>query len=297
MFTSNQIDEIRRKLQLGGIKDTQFPLADTLNGYETVALVQNGANVKFNIKELLEQLTLLGDLDFVNITEAYNERMITLLKAVQLIPYKARKIGQVVTFINEEGKWVIYQYQGSNLSQWNIADFWVDLLQKLAGLDTLVDEEDLTITNKGEEKVIKFKDKAYKPEEFSGLGRVILRKNLVDFEDFKNRTTKKVNLLTQSMINKENTVYVIQYEYDLNGKEIIIPEGCVINFQGGSLSNGTIILNNTKINPNVCVLNDFFQNITIQGNFKVGQCIFDTTLNKPIWWTGDKWVDAIGADV
>lgn len=297
MFTSNQIDEIRRKLQLGGIKDTQFPLADTLNGYETVALVQNGANVKFNIKELLEQLTLLGDLDFVNITEAYNERMITLLKAVQLIPYKARKIGQVVTFINEEGKWVIYQYQGSNLSQWNIADFWVDLLQKLAGLDTLIDEEDLTITTKGEEKVIKFKDKAYKPKEFSGLGRVILRKNLVDFEDPKNRTTKRVNLLTQSMINKENTIYVIQYEYDLNSEEITIPEGCVLNFQGGSLSNGTIILNNTKIKPNGCVLNDFFQNITIQGNFKVGQCIFDTTLNKPIWWTGDKWVDAIGADV
>ena len=24
---------------------------------------------------------------------------------------------------------------------------------------------------------------------------------------------------------------------------------------------------------------------------------FDTTLNKPIWWTGTKWVDAIGADV
>ena len=24
---------------------------------------------------------------------------------------------------------------------------------------------------------------------------------------------------------------------------------------------------------------------------------FDTTLNKPIWWTGKKWVDATGADV
>ena len=24
---------------------------------------------------------------------------------------------------------------------------------------------------------------------------------------------------------------------------------------------------------------------------------FDTTLNKPIWWTGTKWVDATGADV
>ncbi len=24
---------------------------------------------------------------------------------------------------------------------------------------------------------------------------------------------------------------------------------------------------------------------------------FDTTLGKPIWWTGTKWVDAVGVDV
>ena len=28
-----------------------------------------------------------------------------------------------------------------------------------------------------------------------------------------------------------------------------------------------------------------------------GYQYFDTTLNKPIWWTGTKWVDATGADV
>ena len=28
-----------------------------------------------------------------------------------------------------------------------------------------------------------------------------------------------------------------------------------------------------------------------------GFCYFDSTLNKPIWWTGRKWVDATGADV
>lgn len=30
---------------------------------------------------------------------------------------------------------------------------------------------------------------------------------------------------------------------------------------------------------------------------KSGFQYFDTTLNKPIWWTGEKWVDATGADV
>ena len=27
-----------------------------------------------------------------------------------------------------------------------------------------------------------------------------------------------------------------------------------------------------------------------------GFCYFDSTLNKPIWWTGTKWVDSIGID-
>ena len=26
----------------------------------------------------------------------------------------------------------------------------------------------------------------------------------------------------------------------------------------------------------------------------VGQTYFDTTLNRPIWWNGDYWIDAIG---
>lgn len=32
-------------------------------------------------------------------------------------------------------------------------------------------------------------------------------------------------------------------------------------------------------------------------NNKIGQIYFDTTLNKPIWWEGTKWVDANGEDV
>lgn len=35
------------------------------------------------------------------------------------------------------------------------------------------------------------------------------------------------------------------------------------------------------------------------GNIEIGQQFFDTTpsINKPIWWTGSKWVDATGADI
>lgn len=30
---------------------------------------------------------------------------------------------------------------------------------------------------------------------------------------------------------------------------------------------------------------------------EVGSCYFDSTIGKPIWWNGSKWIDAVGADV
>lgn len=69
------------------------------------------------------------------------------------------------------------------------------------------------------------------------------------------------NILTQDMINKPNTIYHIQYDYDLNGAEITILEGCVLEFDGGSLRNGTLKLNNTFVNSNEkCFTNISFYN-------------------------------------
>lgn len=99
------------------------------------------------------------------------------------------------------------------------------------------DDEDLVEESVSEEKVLKFADKQYNSENFSGLGRVYLRKN----------ASSGKNILTQEMINNTNTRYIIQYDYDLDGKEIILPEGCVLQFEGGSFKNGTINGNNSKI--------------------------------------------------
>ena len=229
---------------------------------------------------------------------------------------------QVPAILRRNGLWISYNNGKDIVTEWysgdnkdiNVFDNWVSdsnwckfepladgkvtyqhlshALKQLLGKNNTItnfpDEEDLT-TKDG--VTLSFKDREYNEKNFSGMGRVILRKNIVVIDGVYK------NLLIQDMINKHNTIYEIRYDFDLNGEKITIPEGCVLDFQGGSLNNGTIILNNTKINPNGCVLNNFFQNITIQGNFEVGQCIFDTTLNKPKWWTGEKWVDAKGADV
>lgn len=100
------------------------------------------------------------------------------------------------------------------------------------------DNEDLIekTTTEGT-KVIQFADKEYNETKFSGLGRVYLRKSESDSK----------NVLTQEMINRAKTRYIIQYDYDLNGAEITLPEGCVLQFEGGSFSNGTINGNNSKI--------------------------------------------------
>lgn len=83
------------------------------------------------------------------------------------------------------------------------------------------DEEDITEQN----GTLQLANKTYDKQSFSGLGRVYLRKNIVGNK----------NVLTQAMINKANTIYVIQYDYDLKEASINIPENCVLQFDGGSL--------------------------------------------------------------
>ena len=57
---------------------------------------------------------------------------------------------------------------------------------------------------------------------------IILKKNLVN----------GVNTLTQEMINKTNTKYIVKYNYML-GENITIPENCILEFDGGSIANST----------------------------------------------------------
>lgn len=77
-------------------------------------------------------------------------------------------------------------------------------------------------------------EKTYEPSLYSGLGRKILDKNLVD------TGSGTVNILTQAMISTANTVYVIRYDFDLNGATITLPDGCMLEFDGGSLKNGVL---------------------------------------------------------
>lgn len=130
-------------------------------------------------------------------------------------------------------------------------------------VNAIADDEDLVLVeseNQEEEinKKLKFADKAYNASAFSGMGRAYLRKNMAASR----------NVLTQAMVGSANTRYIIQYDYDLNGKTITVPEGCTLDFQGGSLRNGTLVGNNTAIASDIVHI---FTDVTLNGSYAIAE--------------------------
>lgn len=262
-FTQDDYKKIQQWLTKNSVKDTEFNEANIpFNGEETITIVQGNQNKKVFLKDLIAQVFNLGVSDFVNITDKYDAPNISLEEAIRLIPSRARKEGQVITFLDMEDHWHIYQFKGV-LNQWNVLDTWEDLFdwEKLIIDSILPDEEDLTksLPDANGNSYLSLKDREYNPNDFSGLGRVILRKNIVEIEDPIYGKVKK-NVLYQDMFTQSNTIYEIRYDFDLNGQEITIPEGCVLDFQGGRLSNGQIKFLNSSI---VNIGNKCFNNILI----------------------------------
>ena len=143
---------------------------------------------------------------------------------------------------------ITYQHLSESLRQ---------LIGQGNNITNFPDDEDLEV----KDGLLKFKDRDFEPNNFSGLGRVILRKNIKAVDG------QPKNVLTQDMINKENTIYEIRYDFDLNGAEITIPEGCVLDFQGGSLNNGIIVGNNTSIFKTFSKI--FNLNIDLTGSWSI----------------------------
>ena len=97
-------------------------LGEFSTSYEKEKARQN-LGIDFNI--ITKQV--LKNQDFINITHTYNIKDISISEAIKYIPPKYRKEGQIITFINEEDKWVIYQFKGEVPNQWNNITLWDNL--------------------------------------------------------------------------------------------------------------------------------------------------------------------------
>lgn len=117
--------------------------------------------------------------------------------------------------------------------------------------------DDISVINHiSESKAISFLNRRFNPLIFNGKGYKILRKNI----------SKGKNKLSQSMLTEPNTIYHIQYDYDLCGEKIILPEGCILKFEGGSFYNGTLCGNYTIISS---LPYHILKNVKVEGTFNV----------------------------
>lgn len=208
----------------------------------------------------------------------------TLEDAIVQVPEDIRMVGLKVSFLNNSGLVETWEFAGGvfeNIENWksnedkltDIRDEAIDKIKDAESdaisnfssqrvtpdmlsestkqfingsgggtINNLADDEDLVSVDKGESlSVLKFADRAYNLETHIGMGYKILRRNIIDGK----------NILTQEMVNQPHTIYMIQYDFDLDGATITLPEGCMFYFQGGSISNGFLEgkIENTHARP------------------------------------------------
>lgn len=209
----------------------------------------------------------------------------TLEGAIVQVPEDIRMVGLKVSFLNNSGLVETWEFAGGvfeNIENWKsnedkLTDIRDEAISKIKEVESdaisnfssqrvtpdmlsestkqfinasgggtinnLADDEDLVSVDKGENlSVLKFADRAYNPGIYVGMGYKILRRNIIDGK----------NILTQDMVNQPHTIYMIQYDFDLDGAQITIPENCILKFDGGSLSNGKL----TSIGYARCINSD-----------------------------------------
>ena len=124
-----------------------------------------------------------------------------------------------------------YEQLNDNLKQ---------LFREKVNVTNYPDDEDITSVD----NMLKLKDRESDAANFQSKGYVILRKNL----RLVNGVVK--NILTQDMINQDDTIYEIRYDFDLDGMKVMLNKGVSLCLVGGDIKNGKLVCNNTRIYGN-----------------------------------------------
>lgn len=143
------------------------------------------------------------------------------------------------------------------------------------------DGEDLT--NRGD--VLKFADRYKDTFGHVEKGYIILRKHIADI--ITENGHEDDNVLTQDMLSRENTIYEVRYDFNLNGQTITVPNRCVLLFKGGKFRNGNLNCNGTVVRN---VAGDIYDVIPSTGEQKLSSGTTRWTSDGFIeWWNGTEW--------
>lgn len=96
----------------------------------------------------------------------------------------------------------------------------------------------------------------------------------------------------QDKFNKANTIYKITKDIDLEATTLTIPANCTLDFQGGIISNGAVVLNNTLL-KGIIELNAGIT-ATVSGTYRKGQILWNDALLKLQVYNGTTWVSMGG---
>lgn len=186
----------------------------------------------------------------------------------------------VLSIVNDKLENISITIPPNSIKPEDLSQAVLDLIGSGGNVVNNPDEEDITSESLSNgTSVLKFKDRDYVEGTFNGLGEIILRKNQVGI----------VNLLEQVNINKPNTVYVVRYDFCLDGATITLPKNSTLKFEGGSINNGTIVGNNS------CIISDIDKTIlgkdlVIEGTWNI-EHIYDK------WFAFDSSADFLSNQI
>ena len=115
-----------------------------------------------------------------------------------------------------------------------------------------------------------------------------------------------VNRDFSEQLTQPNTKYIVKHNFNLNGQTLNIPENCIIEIDGGSIQNGTLVGNHTiLLNANKLSQGQILQNITLSGTWGsidedysytdqelVNLCVlyYDKVKKQIVWYNGNDFV-------
>lgn len=178
---------------------------------------------------------------------------------------------------------ISYEQLNDNLKQ---------LFREKVNVTNYPDDEDIVSID----NLLKFGNRIVDATNFQSKGYIILRKNLVEV----NGVVK--NILTQDMINQDDTIYDVKYDFEAIDNIEFKPNSIVL-FNGGSFN-----LDRVTCNHYYGIINNRFviTGVNTKGDTKSRPILsiddegfeyYDTTLKKKILWNGTAWVNLDGTEL